>query len=186
MNSSYCYNYFKIPVVTLPSPSFSILILALSGRRSYPLYDVKTLSVMNYWILSESKFAEFSLAINNILSCSKRDGLISLATPSLKMAMVARARPTIMRRIGNRVSIPKVFLSLIYINNFFLVKAFRWSKNGFYSCCLGSEIVYSSKSPPVVSPSSSFCFYLSNLSFSTSSPCPILRNTSSRVVMPTP
>ena len=54
--------------------------------------------------------------------------------------------PTMIKNIGNKVSIPKVFISLTYINNFFLVRAFKWSIKTFVSCY--SDMVYSSRSVP--------------------------------------
>jgi len=58
------------------------------------------------------------------------------------MVIVASASPTMISRIGNTVSMPSVFISLIYINIFFLVRARKWSQNTYSSA--SSEIVYSS------------------------------------------
>ena len=57
----------------------------------------------------------------------------------MKIEMVARASPAKIKMIGKMVSIPRVFLSLIYMRNFFFIMNQKWRKNTLVSAF--SEIV---------------------------------------------
>jgi len=113
-----------IPIGVLPSAlRVSIVTVPLSV---YFLYEVKTLSVINYSITFSSFInVEPELYIKFISVCSYKDGFINLGVPSLNKEIVAKARPTMISKIGKRVSIPNVFLSLICIRTFFLVRALK-------------------------------------------------------------
>lgn len=112
-----------------------------------------------------------------------------LYTAASKMAIVAKASPAIIKKTGKICSTNRVILFLNCILSFFLVIVNVWSKKFEVS---PSSWEYSSSSLSYGDSSSSFFSDLFSgdiwlLScFSSSSPWPILKNTSSRVVIPTP